>query len=321
MNQPVIRFLDKDYGTYIRAIAALSVMLGHITVVFPWYVQRLFPGELWVGVFFFFSGYGLYLSYEAKSGYLNGFWQKKLKNIYLPFLYAELLATTYYLYKNGLSLEDFIFGALGVKLYNSPAWYVIELLVINVLFYAIKKLNIKNGRNEIFIWISFYLIFLIWGVINDIATCWYISTSAFIMGIIGYQNRESFMSLLKGNISVIICSAFLIIYMYMNWLSNCYGETCLLQIPNNYVITFLEMILVPLFVVGCMSCFQRIKMGGAFLQWIGIISYELYLWHFPIFVILRDNITDKYLLLLLTAIISVTISTLFKCSKLKRIIQ
>ena len=262
MNQPVIRFLDKDYGTYIRAMAALSVMLGHITAGFPWYVQRLFPGELWVGVFFFFSGYGLYLSYEKNPGYLKDFLPKKLKNIYLPFIYAELLATSYYLYKHGFSIEDFILGVLGFKLYNSVAWYVIELLIINFLFYAIKRLNVNRGRNEIVIWISFYLIFLLWCVIYDIATCWYISTSAFIMGVTGYQYKERLVFFLKRNIIIIICFAILIMYLYMNLLSNCHNGNYLLHLPKNYVITFLEMVLVPLFVVGCMPCFQRIKLGG-----------------------------------------------------------
>lgn len=55
--------------------------------------------------------------------------------------------------------------------------------------------------------------------------------------------------------------------------------------------------------------------------WTGTISYELYLWHFPIYVILRDNVTDKYFLLLLTVVITVTVSTIFNWSKLKRIIQ
>ena len=66
-------FLMPYNSACIKGIAALCIMLGHYLSSFPWYIGGWLHGYLWVGIFFFYSGYGLRRSVETKENYLENF--------------------------------------------------------------------------------------------------------------------------------------------------------------------------------------------------------------------------------------------------------
>ena len=136
------KFLHKEVSVAIKGIAALGIMLGHyVTADMSWILHRIFSGELWVGIFFFFSGYGLYKSKLCKKNYLDGFVKNKIVSIYLPFFLAESFFTLcVLLVEKQFSIYSFIVGSLGLHLYNGVLWYVIELILINAIFLILCKI-------------------------------------------------------------------------------------------------------------------------------------------------------------------------------------
>lgn len=317
MNAQALRILDKEYGVYVRAIAALAVMLSHITVGYPWYVRRLFPGELWVGVFFFFSGYGLYKSLENNPDYLQGFIRKKLKTIYLPFLLAETCSSLIFLLTNGcFSIPALVSGSLGLHLYNSVTWYVVELLVINLLFYLSSlylSCKCKKHVNILLFWFGIFGGFLAFGVVFDIATCWYISTSAFVLGVAAVKYESKFASVITAKRAFMWPIAFIVGFCILCYVSH--GEMSRVSININYVITAITMLLVPVFVMACAVTLQlqNIELGGAkFLSFIGTASYEIYLWHMPVFILgglfIGDSLLRIIFTVLTTSIIAITLN-------------
>lgn len=323
MKAGVLKILDKDYGVYVRAIAALSVMFGHITVAYPWYIQRLFPGELWVGVFFFFSGYGLYKSLRCNPNYLQGFIRKKLKTIYLPFLLAETCNTLIYLLSKGcFSWKFFFIGAIGLHLYNTVAWYVVELLVINLLFYLLCwYTNRFRTIKIIWCWIGLFIVFLSFAVVSDIGTWWYISTSTFILGIAAVKYELKFIAIVTSRWSKLLPIIFVLGFALLCYLSH--GQLGNKIIPINYLITAVTMLLVPMFVMSCAVVSQHIRttMGGGVLlvlNKIGIASYEIYLWHMPFFTLGGFLISNSFLRIIFTVICTLLTAFILKYNKIIR---
>lgn len=102
---------------------------------------------MFVGVFFFYSGYGLKKSIKNNPHYLDGFLKRKIASIYFPFLIAETchaLLTAYY--NNDYS--NLFLRCVGFQLSNSILWYVVEILAMYILFYLFEKRHIPivEGR-------------------------------------------------------------------------------------------------------------------------------------------------------------------------------
>jgi len=316
VHQVVI--FDKNKSVSLRGVAALCVMLGHITSLYPWYIQRLFPGELCVGLFFFFSGYGLYKSYsERGQSYLTGFWWKKFRTIYLPFLYAETFMTLSVLIVNSnISFTELVLGATGIHLYNSALWYIIELLIINFLFWCFAKFFKLSQRAELVrVWILAYICFLTLGVLTGIGTWWYISSSGFLLGALACNKEHIIKKIISNNWSFHVCFLFIIIYLLSLYLSKC-GES-VFNLPTNYILTAITMILVPLFIYTCAVLFQHVKKVGGVFHYLGIMSLEIYLWHIPVFYLVKIITSDRLMIILLTVFITIIISALFRYKDLK----
>ena len=263
----------------IRGIAAICIMLGHYLSSFPWYVGAWFHGFLWVGIFFFYSGYGLRISVEYKENYLEKFWNHKIKNVFLPYMLAAGAATLFYSDKYKLPWYKIVIGPLIGYRYNTTLWYVVELFFLYIIFYIVYKYRPK--ALEIIMGIC-YFVFVIMGVFFDIGTWWYISTSAFLMGIM-YKNYIDIFYTLLRKIKLYINLIFALLYSVI-----VLNQAGILKLPwkETYIITLIQMIMIPLFVLVIWN--MDIRFEGVWqniLNSLGKISYEIYLWHMLILLV------------------------------------
>lgn len=97
-------------------------------------------GFVFVGYFFFCSGYGLYQSCQKKRAYLDGFPRRRV----LPLLLIYFACNTVYL-AGRLAMGE-TFGALrlacllcGLELANPNSWFVVTLPLMYLLFYVSKR--------------------------------------------------------------------------------------------------------------------------------------------------------------------------------------
>ena len=302
-------FLNKNISIGIKGIAAIMVMLGHFTSDFPWYISMLFPGQCWVGIFFFYSGFGLQFKVNCQT--FNWYYLiRKIKNILVPFWIAESLYTVSYIFlEHKQSIFEILLGCAGLKLYNTVLWYVIELVMLYILFFILTKFQIT-----LIIWIPLYFLWLIVSVIFDIGTWWYISTSTFIFGIFYakfFTTRKFFekyniklLKVAKGTVIIwIIC------YLLRGWISS--NSMLFSSIRVGYVLTALDMIIIPLFVI-VIAFLSKIFKKVLYNQWccvLGNISYTVYLYHMLVYLWIKsffgNNVFTIFISTILTFMIGI----------------
>lgn len=137
----------------ILGFCAVGIMLHHMsqTIYFAGEDAGILMfmvdiGVCFVGVFFFFSGYGLYSSLRDKPNYLHGFLLKRLPVIVIPFYMCN------FVFIAGAALGGYSFqkGELlpyltGYTLMNTQMWYIVEIFFLYLLFYLVFKLIKKKG--------------------------------------------------------------------------------------------------------------------------------------------------------------------------------
>lgn len=137
----------------LLGFCAIGIMLHHMsqTIYFAGEDAGILMfmvdvGVCFVGVFFFFSGYGLYTSLRDKPDYLNGFLKKRLPVILIPFYMCN------FVYIAGAALCGYSFqkGELlpyltGYTLMNTQMWYIVEIFFLYLSFYLVFKLIKKQG--------------------------------------------------------------------------------------------------------------------------------------------------------------------------------
>lgn len=137
----------------LLGFCALGIMLHHMsqTIYFAGEDTGILlfmvdVGVCFVGVFFFFSGYGLYISLRNKPDYLKGFLKRRLPTVIVPFymcnfVFIAVSAISGYQFEEGELLPYLT----GWTLMNTQMWYIVEIFFLYVLFYLTFKLVKKDG--------------------------------------------------------------------------------------------------------------------------------------------------------------------------------
>lgn len=143
--------MDPQAIRSLRGFAAVGVVLHHISqeqALQSVGELGLFvnAGYLFVSIFLFCSGYGLYVSMKNKPGYLEGFPKRRLKYILVPF-YVTTLAYALYKLLTGTKLPagQWITGLLGLTTLNRFAWYPIVIVLLYIAFWLFFRKAEKPG--------------------------------------------------------------------------------------------------------------------------------------------------------------------------------
>lgn len=142
--------------TSLKGIMALFVLCHHISQKRLFQEVHIIPifefiGFLFVGIFFFCSGYGLYKSFSTKENYLKGFPKKRILPIVISYFVMIALYAAYYLIVgNNFTPAQWILKLTGLILINSQSWYVYVIIIMYVAFYLIYK-NEKLRKDGAFI--------------------------------------------------------------------------------------------------------------------------------------------------------------------------
>lgn len=268
-----IPFLKKNVATEMKGIAAIYIMLSHL-VSSPWWWMGFFlfgGGYLFVGVFFFYSGYGLKKSIRNNPHYLDGFLRKKIANIYFPFLIAEICYTLLTAYYNN-DYTGLILRCVGFQLSNSMLWYVVEILAMYILFYLFEKRHVPMIGYGI-VWI----IFSAFASITDLGSWWYVSSPCFIFGLVCGKYEEK-IKVIKGKRRKI---GIFCIFLATDFLHRIIAEYKIgfHGIPSTYICVALMIVAVLLFVAALLTIVGGRTSKFRLSEIIGNNSYYIYLWH------------------------------------------
>ena len=135
-------------------------------------------GYLFVAVFLFFSGYGLYVSYKKKDNYFKYYFSRRFFPVVLAYITTSLV---YYLYG-------------GIK--SSYTWYIAAILICYFLFY----IGFKFFKNE---YISLSIV--LFGIVVYCVTLakleyggwWYNTIGLFFVGLIFAKYEKNIIGFFK----------------------------------------------------------------------------------------------------------------------------
>jgi membrane-bound acyltransferase YfiQ involved in biofilm formation len=165
-------FMSLETTKCLQGICAVCVVLHHVSQTGGFRRANeltLFPdaGFLFVGIFFFCSGYGLVTSMKNKSGYLNTFPRKRLAAVLVPFYTMTAgYAVFYAVIGRQMTAAQWILSALGLVLMNPHAWYIVVITLLYLAFYlAFTRIKPEKAAfTAIGLFILAQMIFgLLWG--------------------------------------------------------------------------------------------------------------------------------------------------------------
>ena len=256
----------------LRGICAIEIVLGHIGLALPNELV-MFPfrkaGILIVGIFFFLSGYGCFISLRNKENYLDNFLKNKFIKLFLPVLFMYLVTELIKFLGNGSFLFENVFSFHN--LFNTVNWYIWELFIFYFVFFvAFKIFDKKIGS---FVILLFCIVFICVCYYCKCDIPWYGSSICYPAGIYfayfvndldRFINKNYYKCMGVGIIVLFISISIFFINSSQNFLT--------LAISRNVaalIFTLLTILLLKKFIIK-----------NRFTEFLGRISFELYFIHF-----------------------------------------
>ena len=271
-------YLGVKSTTGLKGFLALCIVFHHLS---KWvttgteFSNFSYMGTYIVSVFFFLSGYGLYVQNERKENYLDNFLVKRLSRILTPFI---VISSIYLIYRsiNGQELTVSFFMNLFKKgstvIYNG--WFVDIIILMYVFFY----ISFKTFRNRtVAILVNTLLIggYIILAIKLGYGFWWYNSSFPFALGLIWAKYNKKIDKMLNDYYFVGIILA-----------------TCLLFMSHQYSFILKKLHLVDEFSYGVSANLdniiftlffilvaRKIDFSNKYLLFLGRISFELYMVH------------------------------------------
>lgn len=258
---------ERRYTTALKGIAIIIIMLGHLSGTWT----NIFTpfGGIGVALFLLLSGYGLSESYKRNK--LNRFWQKRFSRVWIPyFIIITLLFCFWY---SDYFLLDYILDIICIK---TSYWYIGFMIRCYIVFWISYKFLYKY---------RLYILFF-----YGITTIFYMSGTSgeqplsFFVGVLFSEKSIK----LDGNkftswkyiILFLIIGALFLAVKQTSWF-RVFVQDAGLIIPTNIIQSFIKLPL-ALFIMMVMvhiKCLHR----NVLLLFTGMISYELYLSHYPFY--------------------------------------
>ena len=298
-------FLSLEQSKALQGFLAVCIMLHHVGqktcaswINPPTRIQKglgfFVPlGFMFVAVFFFFNGYGVYKSFHSKPNYLKGFFGRRI----LPVILA-LYSTTFIYFAVRLIVgqkmtgNDVLLYLTSLKLCNPYTWYVIVLPFFYAFFYLCFRFIKKDGI-AVAVTTALVVAYILFGTTinhNDLwirGEWWYNCVILFPVGILFAKFEKALVAFFKKSYFVVMPVTVLAVYPVYLWsraMCNIYGyygenwgapDTIL----RRRISVCAESAICIVFVLAILLLGMKVKIGNKFLKFMGSITLEFYLIH------------------------------------------
>ena len=289
-------------------------------------------GVLFVGIFFFFSGFGLYTSLKTKKDYLKGFLRKRLITILIPF-YSCIAVFTIASCICGAKYKalDLLKVLSGWSLINNHMWYIVEIAILYLVFFLIYKL-IRN-RTAATVVMSVFVLAMMGGSLllchgKDMSCAywfmgewWYNASLLFIVGILVSKHQDGLRKIAR-KAYVVLLPLFGILTAVFGWITKRFLEkySYWSEIPGKdprYLDKLrclsVQVPFILCFVLFVLLVMMKVRFGNPVLKFLGAISLELYLIHNLFLKGLRDGtifrVSSPSMYILLTILMAIGAAT------------
>lgn len=237
-------------------------------------MSRIFTpfGGIGVAMFLLLSGYGLNESYQ-KNG-LERFWSKRFIRLWTPYAIVICILTLI----DGHTFKWFV---LNICFFHCPFWFIKYIIIWYVIFWFVSRF-VPNYRSVILLTVGLVLIFITSGVRGEQAI-------SFPLGVI-LSDRKIKLDFgeiginSKFMLGLLVIGIVFLILKQSGW----YRELTSAVLIN--ILNIPIKLGIGLFLTLIISRVTFLR-GNRFLILSGLISYELYMVHFPYRGLGGDNLT------------------------------
>lgn len=286
-------YLSPDTTKKEKGIAAILIVLHHLSqrvkVSGPFVILG-YIGFILVAIFFFISGYGLSYGVQYKRDYLKGFFKRRLLPVLVPYWIVNTVDIVFYLIKGTFFTPmQYVLSFIGIDVITGT-WFVTAILIMYIIFWLAFKC--KKSYVVLGICLIGYCIICINLNLHSSYTA---SISAFALGVCWNKIDRRMITWIRERYylkSLIILGTFGIMF---------FGRLVLsAKGLNNEVAQFvLRNLISVLFVYALIAVTQKVQFTGKVLEWLGNISYELYIVHSVLLSMLSSLNPDVYVVAVL----------------------
>jgi peptidoglycan/LPS O-acetylase OafA/YrhL len=294
--------ITRSNAIFLKAIACMMIVVHHYfhlngihSNIFTYIISAHF-GYIFVSLFFLLSAYGLT---ESESNVNNNFFQfikKRLLRVYYPVVLINILTIILY-YICGyevFSIDDICLYILGIKLIDPFLWYVNVSLLFYVFFWI--SFRMENSYKVIMLFFLSIIYMLIAHFYLKLPGNLYMSVLSFPIGMCCSLYKYQISRFVASNLFYLYYFIYVIGVLTLFFVFHKMG--C--QIIKTICMSF---ILVPFYFY--LAQFNLLK--SKVLNFIGGISYEIYLVHLKVFILLGFFIIEyRSLWLFITIVIAIS---------------
>ena len=297
-------FLSIRQTGAVQSAACIGIILHHLSQQVTNYGSLdkglitvfSYAGILFTAVFFFFSGYGLMVSLQRRTDYLNTFLQRRLPTVLIPFWLCNsiILLTNRLFYGVRYSFDQMIRYISGIDLINGNGWFIIEIVIIYVLFFALFSM-FRNRDIALILLTMAVFVLIAYGFFSGHdpkneqwfkGEWWYNSTITFALGLWYARFRhklDSFFSLRYRTLSVLFFLLFIASFRFSVHCVGRYGYYYYLSVSVGRKYACITLIsqaaTCSIFVIWLILLLMKITLGNRILSSLGKIRLPLFLLH------------------------------------------
>ncbi len=290
----------------LEGITALGIALHHMSqkTCAPWHpvryvVHGLDPfipmGYMFVAVFLFCSGMGLYKSCKAKPGYLKGFVRRRILPIVIAFYLSEIVYTVIRLLMGEkMDFTTVLWYLSGLHMANENSWYVIVIPFFYLVFWAAFRFCKREWLAIGWVFL-FSLAYATLGAFIDHQSdwwmrgeWWYNSIMLFPIGLVFAKHEQKITRVLKKGYwfwLILAFAGFFLLFQQSEWLINnrlgyyVYGPTVFQKILKRLLSAGTQWVVGLFYVAFCFLLMMKVKLGNKVLAWLGAVTLDFYLIH------------------------------------------
>lgn len=302
-------FFGKEYTTVLKGFCALFVVYVHFREPYTNSVQDALGsfGYVAVTIFFLISSYGMLYAMDRKKDYMKFFFRNRLSSLLIPCLLINCLAFLFHSYV--------AHAWVGLRVLYQINDYVLVLLQYCLFFYVVKYCERKWFPSNtvlsdaiLLIGVSLSSLILYFFVFEDISSRsgWCFERMGLVWGILLYRYYDGFVMWMSRHrmVKIVVLSivSLALGLLYLKYKSVFFWGEYLLKI-----ILGISLILL------CFVLTSKYRFDNKVNNWLGDISYEVYLLHGLVIYVLAMYCPDmkSELFIPLTFVVVLILGTIF----------
>ena len=292
--------LSKETTICAKGILACCIMLFHLVG----YVQGGIAftiikdtGYLWTSGFFFLSGYGMLKKYTIENDCTIGALKNRILSVLIPWIFITIIYATYYLLVGQISIiQERLHDAANGFLIATHSWFSLVVILFYVIFYLVfkQRLNIILKIATIFISTLVYI-----SVVSylGLGMWWYYSCLSFPLGLlISYYEKD---------IRIKSTRAVAFIGLLLSYICRYFNSR---NIGDETFYIILHLIASVMFCTLFWCCLRMFNIKHRIWNFIGKISYEVYLIHILVMDLLNYSGKNDVLYVVLVFLITMPLA-------------